>query len=70
MGRSLDDIGEDQEARIFESMRLHAAPAEHIADLDRYRCPECEMSFELKLAEPVDENIVLCPICKTRLFIE
>jgi len=58
------------DAKIFESMRKHASPAEHVADLDRYRCPECEMSFELTYAEPVDENIVLCPICKTRLLIE
>lgn len=56
--------------KIFDSMRKRAAPAEHVADLDRYRCPECETSFELNYAEPVDENIVLCPICKTRLFIE
>ena len=61
------DRAEDD--KILESMRLHAAPAEHVADLDRYRCPECEMSFELHYAETVDEKIVLCPICKTRLFI-
>ncbi|MFW9848639.1 MAG: hypothetical protein ACFFF4_05830 [Candidatus Thorarchaeota archaeon] len=58
-----------EDAKIFESMRLHAAPAEHIEGLDRYRCSECKMSFELHNAEPVDEKVILCPLCGARLFI-
>jgi DNA-directed RNA polymerase subunit RPC12/RpoP len=58
-----------EDAKILESMRLHAAPAHHVEGLDRYRCSECEMSFELHNAEPVDEKVVLCPLCGTRLFL-
>lgn len=67
---SLTPEEKKKDAKIFESMRKRAAPAEHVADLDRYRCSECKQSFELSYAEPVDEKIVLCPLCGTRLFIE
>ncbi|MHA1908053.1 MAG: hypothetical protein ACW98Y_12210 [Candidatus Thorarchaeota archaeon] len=58
-----------EDAKIIESMRLHAAPAHHVEGLDRYRCSECEMSFELHNAEPVDEKVILCPLCGTRLYL-
>ncbi len=58
-----------EDAEIFESMRLHAAPAEHIEGLDRYRCSVCKMSFELDNAEQVDEKVILCPLCGARLFL-
>lgn len=70
MGGSLNDIDKETESRIFESMRRRASPADHVEDLDRYRCSECKMSFELSYAEVVDDKVVLCPLCGTRLFIE
>jgi DNA-directed RNA polymerase subunit RPC12/RpoP len=67
--RPLTPEEKKEDAEIFESMRLHAAPAHHVEGLDRYRCSECEMSFELSNAKPVDENVVMCPLCGTRLYI-
>ena len=66
---SLSPEEKKEDAEIFESMRLHAAPAYHVEGLDRYRCSECEMSFELHNAEPVDEKVILCPLCGTRLYL-
>lgn len=62
------DVADDD--RIIAQMRAHALPAQRVADLEMYRCPSCEMSFDLSNATPVGENIVLCPICETRLYIE
>jgi hypothetical protein len=62
------DVADDD--RILAQMRAHALPAQRVADLEMYRCPDCEMSFDLSNATPVEENVVLCPICETRLYIE
>ncbi len=62
------DIADDD--RVLAQMRAHALPAQRVADLEMYRCPSCEMSFDISNATPVEENVVLCPICGTRLFIE
>jgi DNA-directed RNA polymerase subunit RPC12/RpoP len=61
------DTSRDEE--IFEPMRHHALPAEQVAGLEMYRCPDCGMSFELANATPVADRVVLCPICNARLFI-
>ncbi|TFG07839.1 zinc ribbon domain-containing protein [Candidatus Thorarchaeota archaeon] len=69
-GRSIapTDIAEDD--KIFAQMRRHALPAEHVGDLDMYRCPDCGLSFELTNAVVVDDKVVNCPFCNTRLYIE
>ena len=69
-GRPIAPTDVDDDARIFAHMRAHALPAERVADLEMYRCPDCEMSFDLSNATPVEEHVVLCPICGTRLYIE
>ncbi|MFW9799647.1 MAG: hypothetical protein ACFFD9_04380 [Candidatus Thorarchaeota archaeon] len=62
------DVTEDD--KILATMRSHALPAEHVGGIEMYRCPDCGLSFELSNAVPVDEKVVLCPFCKTRLYIE
>ena len=54
---------------ILEPMRHHALPAQQVG-LGMFRCPDCGMSFETTNAQPVEENIVLCPICGVRLYIK
>lgn len=58
-----------QDEVIFEPMRHHALPAEHVEGLEKYRCPDCGMSFELANATPISDKVVLCPICNARLII-
>ncbi|MHA1654865.1 MAG: hypothetical protein ACTSYX_11555 [Candidatus Thorarchaeota archaeon] len=55
--------------RAFELMRHHALPAEPTSRGDIYRCPECGMSFDVSNAAPVEDAVVLCPFCATRLMI-
>jgi len=55
--------------RVFELMRHHALPAEPTSRVDIYRCPECGMSFDVSNAVPVEDTVVLCPFCATRLMI-
>ncbi|MFX0107020.1 MAG: hypothetical protein ACFE7R_01945 [Candidatus Hodarchaeota archaeon] len=68
-GRPVVVTDSTQDDRIFQSMRAHALPVKDVDGMGMYRCPDCEMSFEISNATPVEENVVLCPICKTRLFI-
>ena len=69
-GRPIAPTDLDEDARILASMRAHALPAEHVGGIEMYRCPDCGMSFELSNAITVDDRVVLCPFCKTRLYIE
>ena len=69
-GRPIAPTDLDEDARILASMHAHALPAEHVGGIEMYRCPDCGMSFELSNATPVDDGVVLCPFCKTRLYIE
>ena len=69
-GRPIAPVDEDEDDRILETMRRHALPAERVSGLEMYRCPDCKSTFELVNATPVEDKVVLCPICKTRLFIE
>ncbi len=67
-GRSLSSSTTGDED-ILEPMRQHALPAEQVG-LGMFRCPDCGMSFETTNAQPVDDNVVLCPICGVRLYIK
>ena len=69
-GRPIAPTDVDDDERIFAHMRAHALPAERVADLEMYRCPDCEMSFDISNATSVEERVVLCPICGVRLYIE
>ena len=69
-GRPIAPTDLDEDRRILATMHAHALPAEHVGGMEMYRCPDCEMSFDLSNATPVEEHVVLCPICKTRLYIE
>jgi hypothetical protein len=68
-GRSIapTDISEDD--RILVSMRKHALPAETTSDPDTYGCPNCGNLFNSVNAMPLDEDVVKCPFCDTRLHI-
>lgn len=50
--------------RVLESMRRRAVPVSN-----RDRCPECENYLELQNARYIDDNVVLCPFCGTRLYL-
>jgi DNA-directed RNA polymerase subunit RPC12/RpoP len=63
----ITDVTQDEE--IFAAMRRHALPAVQVGGLDMYRCPDCQVTFELVNATPVEDKVVLCPTCGTRLFI-
>ncbi|NHI83328.1 MAG: zinc ribbon domain-containing protein [Candidatus Thorarchaeota archaeon] len=69
-GRSIAPTDIQEDDKIFNHMRRHALPAEHVGDLDMYRCPDCGLSFELSNAVVVDDKVVNCPFCNTRLYIE
>ena len=58
-----------EDALIFEEMHLRASRAQTMEATDWYRCPECAEAFELSNAKPVDEKVVLCPFCDSRLLI-
>ena len=62
------DVTEDD--RILASMRRHALAAIPAGGLEMYRCPDCGLSFELVNATPVEDKVVLCPMCDVRLYIE
>ncbi len=68
-GRPLGQTDLNQDARIFQEMRLRASRAEPIDGIDWYRCPNCKEAFEMSNAKPVDEKVVLCPFCDSRLII-
>jgi DNA-directed RNA polymerase subunit RPC12/RpoP len=68
-GRPIASVDESSDRRIFDSMTRHALPAEHVAGLDMLRCPQCGFSFEITNATPVEDEVVLCPSCRTRLFV-
>ncbi|MFX1416538.1 MAG: zinc ribbon domain-containing protein [Promethearchaeota archaeon] len=69
-GRPIAPTNLDEDRRILATMHAHALPAEHVGGMEMYRCPDCGLSFELSNATPVDDKVVLCPFCKTRLYIE
>jgi DNA-directed RNA polymerase subunit RPC12/RpoP len=69
-GRPIAPTNVAEDDKIFAQMSRHALPAEHVGDLDMYRCPDCGLSFELTNAVVVDEKVVNCPFCNTRLYIE
>jgi hypothetical protein len=68
-GRSIapTDISEDD--RILDSMKKHALPIQRTTQSDMFRCPNCENSIVLENAMPVDENVIKCPFCDTRLYL-
>ena len=69
-GRDIAPANVSEDEKIFETMHYHALPAEPVGGLDMFRCPDCGLSFEVTNATPVDDKIVLCPFCGTRLFIQ
>ena len=68
-GRPFAPVDQSSDKKIFDSMTRHALPAEHVAGLDTLRCPQCGFSFEITNAMPVEDEVVLCPSCRTRLFV-
>jgi predicted Zn finger-like uncharacterized protein len=68
-GRSIapTDVSEDE--RILDSMRRHAVPVQRTAQSGILRCPNCENSFAIENALPIDENVIKCPFCDTRLHL-
>jgi hypothetical protein len=69
-GESIAPTNIQQDDKILDTMRRHALVAERVGGLEMYRCPDCQNSFELVNARPVDDKVVLCPFCDTRLYIE
>ena len=69
-GESIAPTNIQQDDKILDTMKHHALTAERVGGLEMYRCPDCQNSFELVNATPVDNKVVLCPFCNTRLFIE
>jgi DNA-directed RNA polymerase subunit RPC12/RpoP len=68
-GRPIVVTNVSQDEEIFSAMRRHALPAEQVGGLEMYRCPDCQITFELANATPVEDKVVLCPTCGARLFI-
>lgn len=68
-GRPIIVTNVSQDEEIFSAMRRHALPAVQVGGLEMYRCPNCQITFELANAAPVEDQVVLCPTCGTRLFI-
>lgn len=66
-GRLVAPVNESSDRKILDSMTRHALLAEHVAGLDTLRCPQCGFSFEITNATPVEDEVVLCPRCRTRL---
>ncbi|MCF2135621.1 MAG: hypothetical protein K9W43_00080 [Candidatus Thorarchaeota archaeon] len=62
------DLAEDE--AIFAILEKHAAPALRVEGTDFYRCPSCDMTFDIINAVQQEENVYLCPFCGVRLFIE
>jgi len=58
-----------EDALIFEEMHLRASRAQPIDGTDWYRCPECKEAFELSNAKPINDKVVQCPFCDSRLLI-
>ena len=58
-----------EDAVVFEEMRLRASRAQPMDDTDWYRCPECKEAFDISNAKIVDEKVVQCPFCESRLII-
>ena len=68
-GRTIAPTDVSEDDRILESMRKHAVPAEPTSNPDTYGCPNCGNLFSPVNAMPVDDNVVKCPFCDTRLHI-
>lgn len=68
-GSSVSGYNSGQDERILESMRKHALRAERVGDFEMYRCPGCQISFEIVNALPIEDDTVLCPHCGTRLLV-
>lgn len=60
----------DLEENILHSMQRRALVASKIDGRDIYRCPNCELSFDVENALPVEDDVVLCPFCKNRLILD
>ncbi len=69
-GRPIAPINPDEDERILAAMERHALRAEKVSGFNMYGCPDCGMSFELTNATPIEENVVLCPVCGVRLYID
>ncbi|MBD3405756.1 MAG: hypothetical protein GF411_06450 [Candidatus Lokiarchaeota archaeon] len=63
-------VNREDEESVLHAMRKRALYALKIEGRDIYRCPNCEMSFDLANATPVDDDVILCPFCKNRLLFE
>jgi predicted Zn finger-like uncharacterized protein len=68
-GSSVSDYNSGQDERTLESMRKHALRAERAGGFEMYRCPGCQISFEIVNALPIEDDAVLCPHCGTRLLV-
>jgi hypothetical protein len=68
-GRTIAPTNASEDDRILESMRKHALPAQISSQSDTIRCENCGNPFLYVNAIPVEENIVLCPFCDTRLHV-
>ncbi len=65
-----DLVDTTDDAKVFETLEKRAAPAIVVEGTSLYRCPSCEMSFDPINAVPEEENVVLCPFCSARLYLE
>jgi DNA-directed RNA polymerase subunit RPC12/RpoP len=68
-GRPVAPVDDSSDKKIFDSMTRHALPAEHVGSIDMLRCPQCGLSFQTTNATPVEDEVVFCPGCGTRLFV-
>ena len=63
-GRTIVVTNISQDEEIFAAMNRHALPAVQVGGLEMYRCPDCQITFELANATPVEDKVVLCPTCE------
>jgi hypothetical protein len=68
-GRPIAPTSITEDDRILETMRKHALPVEETLG-GSYRCPNCNNSFDISNAIPVESDVYLCPFCDTRLHIK
>ena len=68
-GKPVDSADRSEDERILESMRKHALPAQSTSEPDTFGCPNCGNLFQSVNAMPVDDNVVKCPFCDTRLYL-
>jgi predicted Zn finger-like uncharacterized protein len=68
-GRPIAPVDVSEDERILDTMRKHALPAQTASDPDTLGCPNCGNLFQIVNAMPVDDNVVKCPFCDTRLYL-